>query len=413
MGNQFLCTECEATSDSLEKIANHVNTDHVKSQAFSEVFTKSRFKCEQCVVAFSAKAPWLKHMQETHGTHFPFKCNYCDFKCNRKDQAASHVQKAHKLTATPGVRQGFKCRLCGVIFLTKDPLIIHIRTIHSDVMRNQGLSQPAPGNEPLGNLNSIFPDFTNLAPVSASSNALKVETDFGIRPSDDGAQECGLGSESQDPLSIDDDTNTLSIDNDINTAVNDLLSINKEAIAAVEDLLGIDKEAVSAVEGILSMETKPLPELLDAAGPDKKITIQEETALEEKPLAEALPGNVAEVLPGNVRLLPEEKLHGNRIVVNSNSFRPKKAQTVGTAVKTQSTQAPGKTFAQPPTFPQQAEKQKLTAGLDDQVDDRQTSKKSSPQTSMSEPSTGVQQVIIFLSPAMRRNTLSNPTHYCS
>ena len=106
LGNQFLCTECEVTSDSLEQIANHVEKDHMrehmKNPAHLDILASSRFKCEKCVVAFSAKGPWLKHMQGMHGTHFPFKCNYCDFKCNRKDQVSSHVLKAHKLTPTPG-----------------------------------------------------------------------------------------------------------------------------------------------------------------------------------------------------------------------------------------------------------------------------------------------------------------------
>ena len=300
---------------------------------------------------------------------------------------SNHVQKAHKLTPTPGVRQGFKCRLCGVIFLTKEPLINHIKTIHSDVMRSQGLNQSASVNEPLGKLNSIFPDFTNITPVTASSVGLKVETktDFGIRPSDDGPHE--NGSEIRDPLSI---------DNDIKTAVNDLLSINKEAISAVEDLLGIDKEVASAVEDLLSIDPKPIPAVPETSSSDKKpASCQEEAEEEEEGLVDAL--------PGNVRLLPEEQLQGNRIVVNSNSFRPMKTQA---SVKSQWAQVQGgKAFTQPQTFGRQAERKTSnqisdlprqgTAATQDQnlvPGQQEAAKASSHQTWWSEPSTGEKQV---------------------
>ena len=211
-------------------------------------------------------------------------------------------------------------------------------------------------------------------------------TDFGIRPSDDEPQ--ANGSESQDPLSI---------DNDIKTAVNDLLSIDKEAISAVEDLLGIDKEVVVAVEELLSMETKPTQPLIPDTSPssDKKLASQEEPEGEEEE-------GMADALPGNVRLLPEEQLQGNRIVVNSNSFRPMTAQAQVTAVKSQWAQVPGQPFTQPQTFARQPERR--TSNGQDQLSDRSTTqgqnlvpgqnaaKTSSHQTWWSEPSTGKKQV---------------------
>ena len=153
LGDQFLCTDCEALCDSLEAIANHMNRDHKKR---SDQWENKKYKCEQCIVPFSFKSTWLTHMQRKHGTHFAFKCNYCDYKCNRKAQVTSHVEEAHKLTASPGVRQGFKCRICGVIFLTKEPLISHIKTIHSDVMQTQSQSHQAPQNKTLEQLNTTF-----------------------------------------------------------------------------------------------------------------------------------------------------------------------------------------------------------------------------------------------------------------
>ena len=284
-------------------------------------------------------------------------------------------------------------------------------------MRSQGLSQSAPQNEPLGKLSSIFPDFTNLTPVAASSTALKheTETDFGIRPSEDGPQE--NGSEIQDPLSI---------DSDIKTAVNDLLSIDKEAISAVEDLLGIDKEVVSAVEDLLSMvDTKPNPAILDTSASDnKKLSIQEEPeAKEEEVRTDALPGNVRllpeeqpDALPGNVRLLPggnvrllpEEQLQGNRIVVNSNSFRPMTTQSQVTAVKSQWAQVQGQVLnTQPQTLAQQSERQtsngqnqtfghlrqeKATTSGPNLSPGQEAAKMSLHQTWWSEPPTGEKQV---------------------
>ena len=257
-------------------------------------------------------------------------------------------------------------------------------------MRSQGLNQSASVNEPLGKLNSIFPDFTNLTPVTASSVGLKVETktDFGIRPSDDGPHE--NGSEIRDPLSI---------DNDIKTAVNDLLSINKEAISAVEDLLGIDKEVASAVEDLLSIDPKPIPAVPETSSSDKKpASCEEEEEEEEEGLVDAL--------PGNVRLLPEEQLQGNRIVVNSNSFRPMTSQAQVTAVKSHWAQVQGgKAFSQPQTFARQAERktsnqisdlprQEIAAAQDQNLvpGQEETAKTSSNQTWWSEPSTGEKQV---------------------
>ena len=303
LGDQFLCTDCEALCDSLEAIANHMNRDHKKR---SDQWENKKYKCEQCIVPFSFKSTWLTHMQRKHGTHFAFKCNYCDFKCNRKAQVTSHVEEAHKLTASPGVRQGFKCRICGVIFLTKEPLISHIKTIHSDVMQTQSQSHQAPQNKALGQLNTTYAEFTNLTPATDSPVAndikLEVETDFGIRPSDDGPQE----NENQDPLAI---------DGDVNPTVNNNVSNEKEAITAVNSLMRTEKEAVDAITDLLSThgnatsETPSFEKPMVVADERVEATEREEKTSDEK-------------LPGNVRLLPEEKLEGKRILLSSASFRP-------------------------------------------------------------------------------------------
>ena len=286
-----------------------MNKDHKKR---SDQWENKKYKCEQCIVPFSFKSTWLTHMQRKHGTHFAFKCNYCDYKCNRKAQVTSHVEEAHKLTASPGVRQGFKCRICGVIFLTKEPLISHIKTIHSDVMQTQSQSHQAPQNKTLGQLNTTFADFTNLTPATVSPVAndikLEVETDFGIRPSDDGPQE----NENQDPLAI---------DGYVNQTVNNNVSNEKEAITAVKSLMRTEKEAVAAITDLLSTHgnaTSGTPSL------EKPMAVADERVEATKGQGEKTSD---EKLPGNVRLLPEEKLEGKRILLSSASFRPMVLQT--------------------------------------------------------------------------------------
>ena len=302
-----------------------MNRDHKKR---SDLWENKKYKCEQCIVPFSFKSTWLTHMQRKHGTHFAFKCNYCDYKCNRKAQVTSHVEEAHKLTASPGVRQGFKCRICGVIFLTKEPLISHIKTIHSDVMQQtQSQSHQAPQNKTLEQLNTTFADFTNLTPATISPVAndikLEVETDFGIRPSDDGPQE----NENQDPLAI---------DSDVNPNVNNVSS-EKEAITAIKSLMRTEKEAVAAITDLLSTHGNATSETPSF---EKPMVVADERVEATKEQGEKTSD---EKLPGNVRLLPEEKLEGKRILLSSASFRPMVLQSQpARSNKTQSTTARSK-----------------------------------------------------------------------
>ena len=100
---------------------------------------------------------------------------------------------------------------------------------------------------PLPQLNTTLADFTSLTPATVSTVAndikLEVETDFGIRPSDDGPQE----NENQDPLAI---------DGDVNQSVNNNVSSEKEAITAVKSLMGTEKEEVAAITDLLSTDGK-------------------------------------------------------------------------------------------------------------------------------------------------------------
>ena len=115
-------------------------------------------------------------------------------------------------------------------------------------MQTQSQSHQAPQNKTLGQLNTTFADFTNLTPASVSPVAndikLEVETDFGIRPSDDGPQE----NENQDPLAIDGDPtvkNNVSNEKEAITAVKSLMRTEKEALAATTDLLSTHGNATS------------------------------------------------------------------------------------------------------------------------------------------------------------------------
>ena len=177
----------------------------------------------------------------------------------------------------------------------------------------------------MGQLNTTFADFTNLTPATVSPVAkdikLEVETDFGIRPSDDGPQE----NENQDPLAID---NNVSSEKEAITAVKSLMRTEKEAVAAITDLLSTHGNATSVTPSF----EKPM------VVADERV---EATEREEKS---------DEKLPGNVRLLPEEKLEGKRILLSSASFRPMVLQSQpARSNKTQPTR--GRSKRQPRSSP--------------------------------------------------------------
>ena len=124
----------------------------------------------------------------------------------------------------------------------------------------------------------------------------------------------------------------MAIEGDVNPTVNNNVSNEKEAITAVNSLMRTEKEAVDllSTHGNATSETPSFEKPKVVADERVEAAQREEKTSDEK-------------LPGNVRLLPEEKLEGKRILLSSASFRPMVLQSQpARSNKTQSTTARSK-----------------------------------------------------------------------
>ena len=82
----FKCDICNMTTDSMEKLNSHVNTEHLK------------FKCDDCEFVAATKNEVTEHKRTAHeeNCNKTFKCDICDFAAETENGVGDHMKSKHK-----------------------------------------------------------------------------------------------------------------------------------------------------------------------------------------------------------------------------------------------------------------------------------------------------------------------------
>ena len=115
--NILKCTECEFSSTTERGLNTHITRKHNPVQNDYTPYPK---KCEVCDKEVSSKQDMRIHMK-THSFIRPqYKCEECEFICERKMTMEVHVGKSHDIN--------FECGLCGFLANSADNLSMHLVT---------------------------------------------------------------------------------------------------------------------------------------------------------------------------------------------------------------------------------------------------------------------------------------------
>lgn len=129
-------------------------------------------KCSKCSSAFTSKLGLNKHKQRMHlkpftddpgqGRDGKFKCNKCNATFDTLILLSNH--KERHVTKYKYVRKRCKCKICGDDFAGRNPLIKHIRLVHTKTLLQCVRIDTATGQKK----NAFVKNHGGTSPLSAS-----------------------------------------------------------------------------------------------------------------------------------------------------------------------------------------------------------------------------------------------------
>ena len=118
------------------------------------------------------------HVQKVHEQSFEYKCEFCEYKSNRKASAKRHMETVHKLN--PRNRLVFKCGFCDYKTSKEDLLQNHISQIH--ILKHENESQSIEDNSL--NIEEVIIDDDPLEIQNENENPKVEESEIKMDPLD-------------------------------------------------------------------------------------------------------------------------------------------------------------------------------------------------------------------------------------
>lgn len=132
----FVCASCGTTFSGVQDLHQHTRLQECGDGGGANVQRKQ--VCYWCKATFTSRQDYKKHLQ-MHKNEKPYKCEECDFACNRLSTLKKHCTQKHPED------KPFACPQCDLKFALESKLHSHMRTHGAEYQSDKANQLPSEG----------------------------------------------------------------------------------------------------------------------------------------------------------------------------------------------------------------------------------------------------------------------------